>query len=514
MKNNKKNPVTFDQHLGNLEKKKEQLPFHKMDDLSRRKFIQSVSIFMGALSIPSMIRLETMSKISKKLFGSSMAFAQESMGATPIKLAFYARAGYGFVPWVVGCASDNDPDGNPTDRNVPWGLDMTTEHVTAGGLPLILPPHASGLAAYANSIQGIQCFQSMGGHTANFNGTSVMGSCELISATAKTQIDGGLQTLLTQPFGYYANASFGLQDVPASLAPYTPSTFNNIANVANLFTPPTLRTTQNNQLNNSLKNSIFSAMRSQFTKDIDKAIYETNKEIIGSSNEQAYKILATNYQQQLDPTQNTAIVNQLTAGLPAQVRASTNVNAAHAIYQIITAANLGITPRVGVIGFNGGDWHNDSAIPVNGNVAAADDRSESGAFFAVLMKNVLDTVNNGAWTNSVTGGDEIVRIICASEFTRTETSNDGTDNGDGSTTATLVLSSNTTNPGFKPGSYGKVAPSGQAMGYNPANNTHSSNIAKFTTMQAFVHNAQLFGVDPADFNVSGSGIGGGMVSSS
>ncbi|MEZ4846693.1 MAG: hypothetical protein R2877_07100 [Bdellovibrionota bacterium] len=52
------------------------------------------------------------------------------------------------------------------------------------------------------------------------------------------------------------------------------------------------------------------------------------------------------------------------------------------------------------------------------------------------------------------------------------------------------------------------------MGYNPSNNTHSTNISKFTTMQAFVHNAALFGVDPADFNISGSGIGGNMVDAS
>ncbi|MEZ4846691.1 MAG: hypothetical protein R2877_07090 [Bdellovibrionota bacterium] len=52
-----------------------------------------------------------------------------------------------------------------------------------------------------------------------------------------------------------------------------------------------------------------------------------------------------------------AIVNQLTAGLPAQTRMSTNVNAAHAVYQIITAANLGITPRIGLLGFGTGDWY-------------------------------------------------------------------------------------------------------------------------------------------------------------
>ncbi|MEZ4846689.1 MAG: hypothetical protein R2877_07080 [Bdellovibrionota bacterium] len=75
-----------------------------MDDVSRRKFIQSVGIFMSVLTIPSMIRLETMSKISKKLFGNSMAFAQSGVYHAKIKLAFYARAGYGFVPWVVGCA--------------------------------------------------------------------------------------------------------------------------------------------------------------------------------------------------------------------------------------------------------------------------------------------------------------------------------------------------------------------------------------------------------------------------
>ncbi|MEZ4846690.1 MAG: hypothetical protein R2877_07085 [Bdellovibrionota bacterium] len=55
------------------------------------------------------------------------------------------------------------------------GLDMTTTHATTAE-DLIFPPQSNGLSAYANSIQGIQCFQSMGGHTENFNSTYMAGS--------------------------------------------------------------------------------------------------------------------------------------------------------------------------------------------------------------------------------------------------------------------------------------------------------------------------------------------------
>ena len=99
----------------------------------------------------------------------------------------------------------------------------------------------------------------------------------------------------------------------------------------------------------------------------------------------------------------------------------------------------------------------------------------------------------------------------ASEFTRTNDTNNGTDDGDGQTNGTLYLCSDVNLGRVKPGSYGRVGTTGQTIGFNTSTLTHSSNISAFTTMQAFHHNAALFGIKPSDFNVSGTGIGGDMV---
>ncbi|MCI5072789.1 hypothetical protein MRY82_07620 [bacterium] len=55
----------------------------KMNDISRRKFIQSVGMFLGTLGLPGLVRYEVMEDFSKKLFGSSLAFAQTG-ASTPV----------------------------------------------------------------------------------------------------------------------------------------------------------------------------------------------------------------------------------------------------------------------------------------------------------------------------------------------------------------------------------------------------------------------------------------------
>ncbi|MEZ4846682.1 MAG: hypothetical protein R2877_07045 [Bdellovibrionota bacterium] len=90
-----KKPLTFEQHIQNVGRRKEQLPFHKMDDVSRRKFLQSLGYFLTAMSVPTMIRLDTLSSISKKIFGNSMAFAQSgSFASKPIVCKLIT------LPWI------------------------------------------------------------------------------------------------------------------------------------------------------------------------------------------------------------------------------------------------------------------------------------------------------------------------------------------------------------------------------------------------------------------------------
>lgn len=513
MKKKDKN-LTLDQHYNNVFTKKEQLPFHKMDDTSRRQFIKSIGYFMAAFSVPSVIRLETMSKISKKIFGNSMAFAATNPFENRILIADYKRAGYPFMPSIVACASDDDP-ATPANRNISFAPDTVVSTATTSGLAVKLPPHSAGLAPYANGIQGIQCFSSSGGHTEMFNGTYVAGSCELISARAKSEIDAGAQTLLTQPFGYFNPQDFAVQNVPAMLATYAPANYSNVNTVANLFTPPTLSTSQGNALSSTLKKNIFAAMESQFSKDVEKALYEKNKDLFKASNTQAFNILSANYQAALDPAQNATIMNQLTAGLPTQTRMNCVVNPAQAVFQIITAANLGITPRVGLIGFTTSDWHDDNELFTTGNAGAGTTRSASAAYIARLIQNVFDTAAGGAWTNPNTDENEIIEWVIASEFTRTNmingVANGDPDNGDGQTNATLYLCSDPTLGRVKAGSFGRIGTGGQTVGFSTSTLTHSSSIGAFTTMQAFHHNAALFGIKPSDFNVSGSGIGGDMV---
>jgi len=499
-----KNKKNYEQHLQEIKRTKELLPFHKMDEFSRRSFIQSVGVFLAGLSVPSMIRFEKMSDLSRKILGNSMAFAQ-GPGSKSLDINIYMRAGYQSST-VVGMQGHDGVV--PVDINMPWVNGITS--TATSGNPVILPPNAQSLVPFAGAIQHIVGDNSTG-HTEYFQSCQRPGMGELLSLRAATEDDAGYTPLLSTPFVFGSNQNVAVQDVPSSLASFTPITFNNVASAYQQFTPLTLTTGQGNSLSNTLRNSLLGIIGNKFQDDITKGVLQKDSALIKSSGEQTLKILKTNYADALNPANDAATVNAISAGVGSQGQINTNAaTAAQMMYVLIKAAVLGITPMTGGIIWSAGDWHNFNALAAGDG--SGDQRSISGAFLATLIANVLTLASNNTWENP-SGGNLEIRIHLHSEFGRTillgGALND--DNGDGQSDFSLVLGSKVNQTDFKPGCFGGTTTTGQEAGFNTSTGNHSSNIALASPDVMFGHKLNLLRIKKDLFNLSNyAGFSGNM----
>lgn len=486
-----KKKMTYKDYIQNLKEKKEQLPFHKMDDVSRRQFIQSVGTFMAALTIPSMIRLETMSKLSRKIFGSSTAYAANSYSSGNFVLEWKFRSGYNFR-WPFGIFGDHQAI--VSNGNVPWNSGVTEVAGYTSQHPVVLSPAGTPLSPFAKGIQYVQG-RSTGGHMNTFSTTWLAGLGETTALRAASEIEAGSKTLLPTPFAMGDPTAVAVQSLPTSLQTYTPLAFNSVSDVVNTFKPINMITNQGTTLNDQVKNDLLGVIGNQFTGDIMAGVKEKDRDVMSSANELSLEILKKGYNQQLDPNNsaNTAKMTALRTGLGSRGNLSiSGMDPAEAAFVLIQAATLGITPNNGVMLWNSGDWHSFNTLP-SGSFAG-DQRTITGTYLAQLIANICQAARDGLWENRDTGNAQHVTIMLASEFTRTLNVNNG-DNGDGGTDAVVTVNSNASQGDFKAGTFGGVNSSGAMLGYSPSNNTHGTNIAAFTSQELIGHRLNILEID-------------------
>jgi hypothetical protein len=491
----KKKIKTLQDHIQEMKKTKELLPLHKMDELSRRNFIQSVGIFLGGLMVPSMIRLETMSNLSRKILGNSTAFAQ-GFGSGPLDLHIYLRSGFS-SRYLVGYYGD---DGVlAANANVPWATGVTS--TATGDMPVILPPNAQNLVPFAGAIQHIVA-ENTSGHTEYFQCSQRPGMGELLALRAATEDDAGYKPLLSTPFVFGNTQNVAVQDLPSTLTSFTPMAFSSIANAYQQFSPLTLTTNQGNTLTTTLRNTLLGIVGSKFEDDVTKGVLQKDTALITSASDQTVKILKTNYSDELNPNNDAGTMALLTAGLGSQGNLSVSgMNPAQAMYVMIKQAVLGVGPMTaGMIGSTG-DWHDINALAAGDG--SGDDREVTGEYIAKLIANVVSAAQAGTWENP-NGTNLEIRVHVHSEFSRTialtGTANDN--NGDGQGCTSLVIGSDTSQTDFKPGCYGGTNTTSQEVGFNASTNEHSSSIAWVNPDILFGHKLNLLKIKKDLFNLT------------
>ncbi len=518
----KKIPLTLEEHLQNVSNRKEHLPLHKMDDESRRKFLKSVGYFLTAMSVPTMLRLDTLSDLSKKIFGNSMAFAQSgSFASKPIVCTFITRLGYAFNQWVLGCYTQ-DPNVTFGRQNTPWANSYYNGNpaiaTTVGnGIPVFLPPPSRALLSpYVNGIQNFSSISGPGPHDAKFKKNYAEGKGNMTMWRAKTEIDSGSNTVITSPFAFGdAEIVPDYYNAPADLQPYKTTSYTSIPNIYNQFTSPQFLTNQGTNISAGLRTQLLAVAGNKFSEDISKSLYKKNSEQLMAANTQSLQILATNYRDALNPSHadNAATMAMLTAGLPAATRLDCAVSIPQSIFVGMQAANLGITPRIFEILIYTNDWHIDTQLPSAVQATwEATDRFKSARYLATVIANTFTAINSGAWINSVTGNNEILDFTHISEFTRGlnlgEDAEGGLDNADNYTDAHCVISSdNESTVRFRPGSMGGPDNSFYPyVHYDPSDNTHLGeyNNNFYSAEQGMWMMSKLLGVNLADFGVTGT----------
>ncbi len=501
--------------------KKETLAFHKMDDVSRRQFIQSIGTFLGVLSVPSIIQLETMSKISKKLFGNSLAFSQGSGATGPMNIITGFRAAYD-MSWIVA----TDQFYTHPNHNRPWGQNLITTGGTSSGVNLNLNPHAGMFrtSGYQNSIQLIRCIESGGPHQAYFPSIYESGYGWLPCMAAKQQYDEGLGSILKAGFGFYDPTLVAINDVPANLQDFVPTQFTNIQTVLNQFTPTTFETNQGTTIPTTLMKRFVEIQEGNFAGEFAKALYQKDKDKFLNFNQESNKILLKNFRASLDldDPSNSAAKAALTAGLPAipfgnlgnvpvtallESTFSVSINPVYAWFAGIQAFMLGITPAQIFCNFRTSDWHNLLQQPAGVNdTGVGDKRQTTGEYFAKLIYNFCEAANNGIFVNPTSGNNQVLHFNFATEHGRGQIV-PGVDNPDGGYNDTMLfISSNKSQTERMPGSFGGWDANEEIYGFNPSNKTHSINTAMFTRRQGFEHKAKCFGVDLSAFGLSTTGI--------
>jgi hypothetical protein len=495
-------------------------PLHKMDDQGRRDFIRNIGFFLGAIAVPSIIRFETMEKISKRIFGSSVAYAQSSGYDTAV-IEFNIRAGYK-PAWIVGNATDHQV--TSPSRNVPWANNtMNPTNPDAGNpndpyttsyVPLNLPTHSEVLSPYKNAIQMCDVFQNVTGHT-NLPRMSVsMGQGNILTWRAATEIEAGASPILNTPVGFFDLDSYALQNVPNSLVDYAPQAYSSIQAFYSQFAEVVLRSHQNTALSINMRNSVFDALQNQFSSDVTKLMrYSKFVDSTKAASESAFSALRLNLANELNPDSgaNAAKLTAITMGdgglnpLPGgNNRLGAGVDIAKGIVALLNGMSLGVFPLSGVIGCNSGDWHSRPLSFQNSGqgAAAGTDQALSGAYMAAVLRNTMDAINAGLWVHPTTGDPLKLISYITSEFARTRTvQNDNTDNGDGGEMTTFFVHSQTNQSVFKPGSIGGTNGNGAHLGFNPANMQHAASTAKFTADQCLGHMAKVLGVNLTDFGV-------------
>jgi len=518
---NPKKSQSLDQLIEKSHGEKQTLPMKKMDDVSRRQFIQSVGAFLGVMSVPSIIRLETMSKISKKIFGNSLAFAQSSSASGPMNIITGFRAAYD-MSWIVA----TDQFFSHPNHNRPWGSNLITTGPTSSGVNLNLNPHGQifRTSGYQNSIQLIRCIESGGPHQAYFPSMYEPAYGWLPPMAAKQQYDEGLGSILKAGFGFYDPTLVAINDVPTSLADFVPTQFTNIQDVLNQFTPATFLTNMGTTVPTSILKRFIEVQEGNFASEFSKALYQKDKDKFLNFNQESNKILLKNFRAalDLDDPSNSAIKTALRNGLPAipfgnlgnvpvtcllESTFNVTIDPVNVWFAGIQAFLLGITPAQVFCNFRTSDWHNLLLMPSGPNDnGGTDKRRLTGEYFARLIYNFCEAANNGLFINPVTGNNQVLNFHFATEHGRGQIV-PGTDNPDGGYNDTMLfISSDKNQTDRMPGSFGGWDANENIYGFNPTTKQHSINTAMFTRKQGFEHKAKCMGIDLSLFGLPTSGI--------
>ncbi|MEZ4704527.1 MAG: hypothetical protein R3A11_04950 [Bdellovibrionota bacterium] len=490
-----------------MAKQKENLPLHKLNDMDRRKFITSVGSFMAAFGVPSMIRLESMEKLSKKVFGSSTAFAQGS-GVRKF-VTFRWRQGMPFRsmhPFI------NDQVGQTNANRAlhfSTGFSSVTNPVN-GNMPAInfSPQSAPYLTSHAGKIAMFDAISSASNHTplSPEVGRSNYG---FLSYWAAVQASGG-GTLIPNPIAFVdenrvnikmqlaANVSSS-QKAAQYGAQYLPTNYGSFAPLYNQFKQFDIKAKDGSTLSAGLKSNLINALGNFFNDEIqNKLKYSKYPELAKASQEQAATALAASYGDLLNPDSslNASRLALIRTGNAQNnkpnSRFDTIVDYDKFMVVALNAMEVGITNWFEFM-IDTGDWHSRKQKISDGlGNGANSDQGRVALYFSQILGNAL--------TNIGSGKEWDIDPVFVSVDDHQRGALIGADFPDKGSNSVYVIDSQTPSK-FVPGIYGNVPTSGNLMAWNvnTGGNTMSNLYPSTSALAAY---AYILGINISDVGIS------------
>lgn len=482
--------------------------------LNRRQAIRNMILTLGILKVPKTVRMETAEKFSKRWLGSAVAHAQSENGQAIIPVPQFhigIRMGYS-INWIVGLPSDAQlPSGADMSkferRNVPWPADpewITTHKEGPMLREIAFPKFANDLKPYVTGIQG-SLFQSNQGHSPFFTTLHKRGLAN-IPVLAASQCP--YETAVSNYFAFAAGVN--QDECHPNLGPYVPSLINGWQSALKLFTQP-------DSVNNGIEitahayGRVIDFLARRFHRDI-RSVLKTSqsKRVLEASMNQTQKLISQEYVDafSLDEQhpQNMEALSILENGIQSAPGGTSQV-APESLYFILKAMSIAVTPPVGMISFQTGDWHGETAhqgSATNANVEGTR-QYQTGAYFCKVIRNILEASRSlSHFPHPVFPGslaDNEFTVSVSSEFNRTHLiSSNKQDNGDGGQQAVLVFNAKAGQSRFKAGMFNELLADGSMGQYKNGSIVPSENGRGYPNDLSFGHHAKLLNINVSNID--------------
>ncbi len=485
------------------------IPLSKADDWTRRAFIKRASLFLGAFGVPWLIRMETMEKVSKKIFGSAVAWAQSGTPKYLISLRF--RSGYQnslISPTEGDVSAETFPNRNyhaNTVITVPSGAGGT-----GSNRPLFLSPQMATFAtAHPTRMASLTSLRNITGHTNAFADSTLSQSTPDWFNAHAAQMNQIAQPSLSQGIIYGDPNDANFSALSSLGSEFTPIYVSSSDSVRGLFQAFQMKASDGTVFSQNLSNDIFSVIETNFNEPFLKLIEgRPGASSMSAGMTKLKDLLGKNLSAQLTPSQALldSINTQVTGGVAAPNQRLSTVlgNTAADMAELFAMAGLlfanGITTQVGIV-FETGDWHGVNARPQVGNPGNNTVQGTHAAFWSQQFTNVLNQYATNPLFQGTSGAiGNNTYIVLTSEFSRSVADPIATpNNNDGDNRHIIIIGPN---GAFNAGTYGNASMNDlEPIKCNPDTGADDG-IGQLDRPYGYNTILKVLGIDPTDVGVS------------
>ena len=466
------------------------VPIKKANDITRRYFLRQTSLMFAALGFSNTVRLEKISKLSKEIFGSPLAFAQGTQAQYTIFIL--CRSGFPLQSFISEAGAGNI--GRHVDLNVHFGANtMVPVSVGSSGRFVNLSPQAAATAfndpAILSKVAYSRGFEQSGPHQGIFNMGTGMSMAPyhgpLIAKIAKDRgnafpIAGGIKIGDQQ-----TSVTVGANPELVAYMPFVVTDRNSVQ-----------RTFERQRIfaNGAEMPEDLAVKVLASAENLDAKHFELRPKS-GSDSVVALSQSAHSLFQRDDIATSLLTPDPANFGDGLAVnRNNTSMNSLGECMATIVGGFAAGLMNVGYVENRTGDWHNANEKAVN-----ADDNGDVNdmAGTGETMAGTLAATWQQLEATNDMNGTPLARnttVCLITEFTRSYLMSGGTNNNDGQSDGCLLMGDN-----VEPGCLGNVGTDGQRINFNTTTGADDSTASRPSYQAGWATIAEAVGMTVAEY---------------